>query len=670
MGHFAKVCRSTKQKNTSKRRETVKYTTTTDSTSATNDSSDTDNDGHDYAFAILPHTESVTITIEDEPINIVIDSGATCNVINTDVERKLRTRGVEPYQCRRKIHPYNSPPIQVIRAITAEIAAGGCTPISREFLVVRGNPPPLLCKETAEALNILSIRIPPNPSVRHITTSTPDPTNDILKSFPGIHQGIGRLKNLEVKLHIDKTVPPIARKHSRVPFHNRDKVAKELQRLQEQDIEKVSGPTEWVSRIVTPPKPKSPDEIRLCVDIRDTNKAMLRIRHVTSTISDLRAELNGATIFSKIDLCSGYHQLVLHPDCRYITTFSTHMGLYQYKRLIFGVNSAAEVFQHTIQTVLEGIKGAKNISDDIIVYGRDEEEHDRAPVETLKKLHHSGLTINRNKCEFKVRKIKFYGHIFTKEGISPDPEKVQALHEAALPTNQSEVRSFLGLAQCCSDFIDNFATMTEPLRELIKKDSPWKWGEHQESAFNAIKATLSEEATTAYFDPEKETTINPVGLAGILMQQKQTIASGSRSLTPVKKRYSQTEREALAVVWACEHINIYVSGAPSHVITDHQPLLGIWKKPDLPLRLARWSLRLQPYALTLLYQPGKNNPAYYISRHPMNTTKQSDCKPGTKNRRRIFQLHSQHFNSSCCHSDRGKGSYPERQNTPNSERHD
>ena len=192
--------------------------------------------------------------------------------------------------------------------------------------------------------------------------------------------------------------------------------------------------------------------------MRDANKAILRTRDVTLTISDLRAELNGATIFSKIDLRSGYHQLVLHPDCRYITTFSTHMGLYQYKRLIFSVTQL--------------LRYSKNISDDIIVYGRDEEEHDRALVETLKKLYHSGLTINHKKCEFKVRKIKFYGHIFTKEGISPDPEKVQALHEAAQPTNQSEVRSFLGLAQCCSDFIDNFATMTEPLRELIKKESP------------------------------------------------------------------------------------------------------------------------------------------------------------------------------------------------------
>ena len=132
----------------------------------------------------------------------------------------------------------------------------------------------------------------------------------------------------------------------------------------------MSGPAEWVSRIVTPPKPKSPGEIRLCVDMRAANQAILRTRHVTPTIEELTSYLNGATIFSKLDLRSGYHQLKLDPSSRYITTFSTHLGLYQYKRRSFGINAAAEVFQHTIQTVIADIPGAKNISDDIVVYNK------------------------------------------------------------------------------------------------------------------------------------------------------------------------------------------------------------------------------------------------------------------------------------------------------------
>ena len=192
-----------------------------------------------------------------------------------------------------------------------------------------------------------------------------------------------------------------------------------------------------VSRIVIPPKPKSPDEIRLCVDMRVASKAILRTRHVTPTISDLRAELDGASIFSKIDLRSGYTnwyyiQTVDILPCSYMELF---------KRLIVGVNSAAEVFQHTIQTVLESIRGAKSISDDIIVYSRDKEEYDRTLTETIE-VRHSVLTINYKKCEFKVRKIKLYGHTFTKVGISPNPEKFQSLQRVYKPqTNPKSAHS-------------------------------------------------------------------------------------------------------------------------------------------------------------------------------------------------------------------------------------
>ena len=174
-------------------------------------------------------------------------------------------------------------------------------------------------------------------------------------------------------------------------------------------------------------KPKNLSEIRICVDMREPNKAILRTRYVTPTIDELICDLQAATVFSKVNLRAGYHQLVLDPSSRPITTFATHCGLYRYKRLIFGVNAAAEVFQHTIQTLLTGIEGTKNVSDDIIVFGKDKKSHDRALYKTLKKLQTSGLTINVQKCEFNKPKIAFYGHIFSADGVSPDSEKIKAL---------------------------------------------------------------------------------------------------------------------------------------------------------------------------------------------------------------------------------------------------
>ena len=237
----------------------------------------------------------------------------------------------------------------------------------------------------------------------------------------------------------------------------------------------------------------------LCVDMRDANRAILRTRHITPTIDELTADLNGATLFSKLDLTSGYHQLELHSSCRYITTFSMHLGLYQYKRLTFGINSAAEIFQHTIQTLIADIPGVRNVSDDIVVYGRNQNEHDAALDQTLRRLHESGLTVNPTKCEFNKPSIEFFGYIFSADGLAPAPEKVKALQDAAEPRNPTELRSFLGMAQYSARFIRNFAIIMEPLRKLTRSDATWKWEQPQTEAFNSVKAALSVATTMPLF---------------------------------------------------------------------------------------------------------------------------------------------------------------------------
>ena len=189
--------------------------------------------------------------------------------------------------------------------------------------------------------------------------------------------GIGKLKGVEVKLHIDQSVPPVAQRARRTPFHMRKKVAKELDQLEQQGIiEKVDGPTPWVSPLVITPK-KSGD-VRICVDMRMANTAIKRERHPTPTIDDLIHTLNGATVVSKLDLRGGYHQLTLSAESRYITTFATHKGLCRYARLNFGTNSASEIFQMVINELIRDIPGALNISDNVIVFGKTQVEHDAA----------------------------------------------------------------------------------------------------------------------------------------------------------------------------------------------------------------------------------------------------------------------------------------------------
>lgn len=430
-GHFANMCKSRPKEN----KETVRYYDVT----ATEKDSD---NSEEYDLFTIGSSETLKIFIENLPVNVIVDSGASCNIIDSSIAEKLRSCGNEIHDCNKKIYPFHSPPIAIKQSVVAMIRTAEGKSTKSEFLIIPGSSPAIMSKSTAEALDILKIKI------NHIRE------DELLKQYPGLCRGIGKLKNVQVKLHVDPSVPPIARRHSRVPFHLRDKVAAELKRLEEEDvIEKVEGPTEWMSRIVAVPKPHNPGNIRICIDMREANKAIMRTRHVTPTIEDLISDLNGASIFSKIDLKAGYHQLELHSDSRNITTFSTHCGLFRYKRLSMGVNSAAETFQHTIQTLLADINGVKNVSDDIIIYGRNRTDHEAALEKTLRRLHESGLTVNKEKCRFRQQEIKFFGFVFSADGLKPDPEKVRALQESHPPKNASEVRSLLGMAQYSSRFI-------------------------------------------------------------------------------------------------------------------------------------------------------------------------------------------------------------------------
>ncbi|GAA6090011.1 uncharacterized protein LOC125138846 [Tachysurus ichikawai] len=330
-----------------------------------------------------------------------------------------------------------------------------------------------------------------------------DISQELLSKYPNITNGIGKLKNVQVRLLIDDTVKPVAQPHHRINFHVRKKVEKELQLLEDEGIiEKVEGPTPWVSPIVAMPKPKNPEKIRICEDMRLPNQAVLRVRHISPTVDDIIHDLNGAVMFSKLDLNSGYHQLELAPESRYNTTCSRHVGLRRYTRLIFGISSAAEVFQNTIQ---QDIPGVRNFSDDILVYGTTADAHIRSLEAVFQRLHENNLTINKGKCDFHKTSLEFFGYLFSNKGIAPDPPKIEAITDMPPPLNQSEMRSLLGMANYSVRFIPNYSSTT--LRELTKKDSKWIWGKEQRDALKTLKHNLVNAPVMSYFHPDRETNV-------------------------------------------------------------------------------------------------------------------------------------------------------------------
>ena len=265
-------------------------------------------------------------------------------------------------------------------------------------------------------------------------------------------------------------------------------------------------------------------------------------------MEDITLELNNAKVFSKLDLAQAYHQIPLSQDCRHITTFSTYCGLYRYCRLNYSTIASAELFQHQLQTTLEGIKGVRNIADDIIIFASDCKQHDGALAQCLDQ---NGLTLNFGKCKFLKESLEIFGLIFLKDGTRPDPKKIEAFVNTLTPTSVSEVRSLLGMAMHSSQFIPNFATITEPLRSLIWKGTHFSWTKEHENAYRKLKEALTNNLVMSYFDIQWDTMFqvdaSPIGISGILAQKEKgtnenrIIAYASRALTPAEKWYSQAE---------------------------------------------------------------------------------------------------------------------------------
>ena len=180
---------------------------------------------------------------------------------------------------------------------------------------------------------------------------------------------------------------------------------------------------------------------------------------------------NGSTWFSRLDLKQALHQLELEENSRYITTFATHIGLRRYKRLMFGVNAAPEIFQRVLSGILRDIPGVTNFIDDILVFGKTKKEHDESLEKTLALLHAKGEKLNKEKCLFIKNELVFLGHVFGQKGISPEPKKVDAIRKAKPPTSVSELRSFLGMTQFVSRYIKKVCKYNRTTAHIDKKRS-------------------------------------------------------------------------------------------------------------------------------------------------------------------------------------------------------
>ncbi|UYV82799.1 K02A2.6-like, partial [Cordylochernes scorpioides] len=495
--------------------------------------------------------------------------------------------------------------------------------IPGEIFVVPQLMQPLLSGKASESLNLIK-RLQP---IEKRNSLNP------FEKYPKLFTGLGTLQgSYTIKLK-DESQPHAIytrcvqksryflntpRTPRRIPIPLLNKTKEQLDQMVEKGvIEKVEQRTDWCAPMVIVPKPSSND-LRIFVDLTALNKFVQREHYPIPSVEYTLAQMGGAKLFSRLDANSGFCQIPLSEESSSLTTFLTPFSRYRFKRLPFGISSAPEVFQRKMKNLLESQSGVNCHMDDIGIWGATQEEHDERLRCVLRKLQDSGLTLNKEKCIFSVKEIKFLGHLITERGVLPDPNKVQAIREFPSPSSISEVRRFLGMVNFTGKFIQDLSTILYRLNQLLVKRNDWRWDSAQEEAFEKVKKLLSTSPILTFFDPNLPTTVSAdassYGLGAVLLQKSENgnqnlVAYASRTMSETEKRWAQIEKESLAIVWACERFQDYLKGNTFSIETDHKPLIPIFSTKNLDEmtpHIQRLRLRMMRYSYSIHHTPGKD----------------------------------------------------------------
>ncbi|KAL5020892.1 hypothetical protein ScPMuIL_000047 [Solemya velum] len=560
----------------------------------------------------------INMQVEENPSKLVkcqMDTGSTCNLMGFKDYCKIVQDGKPSLNTSTaKLRLYDGSALTTVGEHEIKCRIGSNTE-HLTFQIVQVDQKPLLSADTCKKLKLLTV----NEEVYTVGHSTqehqqPLTSEQVLNEYQDVFNGLGCLPG-EYHMELNESVKPVQHLPRRVPAALKTQLQEKIKELEKlKVIVKVTTPSEWISSMVAVQKP---GKLRICIDPKDLNTALQRSHYPMPTIDEILPKLAKAKVFSTLDAKDGFWQVKLDEKSSFLTTFWTPFGRYRWLRMPFGISSAPEEYQRRQHEAVEGLKGVEAIVDDILVYGcGDTEEeaiadHDRNLIGLLERARQINLKLNKKKFRLRMKEVKYMGHLLTKNGLKPDPEKISAILDMPRPTDVKGVQRFIGFVTYLSKFLKNLSGTCEPLRALTKKGHEWAWQKEQEDAFNNIKHLVTNHPVLRYYDVHDDVTIqcdaSESGLGAALMQNEQPIAFASRALTSTEKNYAQIEKECLAIVFACEHFNQYIFGRDIiHVQSDHKPLQSIFNKPLLsaPKRLQRMLLRLQRYRLEVKYKKG------------------------------------------------------------------
>ena len=610
-GHFARVCRS--KEKIAKVREVIVLEMNT--VHMLQD---------DQPAKKIVCTVTINAQSTSSPVELVVDTGAAVSIIPEPLYRQ-HFSDVPLAEPLSRLVSYTKTDVPVLGCLSATVQHADTT-VPATLYVVKNTGTALLGMDLFRALGLSIINNSVLPSAAPVAE---------VNAGPATGEKLGLAKGFVHRIKVREDVQPVQQKLRRLPLSVKQAVSVELERLLEMDVIERIDASPWVSPIVVTRRKNG--AVRMCVDLREPNKAVVMDSHPLPHMDDLFSEMRGATVFSTIDLANAYHQVLLAEESRDMTAFITHEGLFRFRRVPYGLCSAPSAFSKMMSLVLKDLKGVQNYLDDVIVYGTDKEDHDRNLQAVLTALKEAGLQLNKEKCHFNQTSLRFLGHTISAQGLLPVKDHLKAITEAPAPTDDTTLRSFLGLTGWYAKYVENYASLVEPMRECLRGDT-FQWTAAAQSSYDAVKAHIVNSPALSVFDPSLPTIVSTdasdYGLGAILTQMhpdgtERTVACASRSLNSAERKYSIVEKEALACVWAAERWRTFLWGTKFTLRTDHQALTTLLTTKGLGragMRIARWSARLLCFTYDVVYRPGaQNHAADCLSRLPLPSEENAEA---------------------------------------------
>nr|ABA98151.1 retrotransposon protein, putative, Ty3-gypsy subclass [Oryza sativa Japonica Group] len=428
--------------------------------------------------------------------------------------------------------------------------------------------------------------------------------------FPEDLPGMPPKRDIEFRIDLVPGTNPIHKRPYRMAANELAEVKRQVDDLLQKGYIRPST-SPWGAPVIFVEKKDHTQ--RMCVDYRALNEVTIKNKYPLPRIDDLFDQLEGATVFSKIDLRSGYHQLRIREEDIPKTAFTTRYGLFECTVMSFGLTNAPAFFMNLMNKVfMEYLdKFVVVFIDDILIYSKTKEEHEEHLRLALEKLREHQLYAKFSKCEFWLSEVKFLGHVISSGGVAVDPSNVESVLSWKQPKTVSEIRSFLGLAGYYRRFIENFSKIARPMTRLLQKEVKYKWTEDCEQSFQELKKRLATAPVLILPDSRKGFQVycdeSRLGLGCVLMQEGKVVAYASRQLRPHENNYPTHDLELAAVVHALKIWRHYLFGNRTEMYTDHKSLKYIFTQPDLNMRQRRWLELIKDYDMEIHYHPGKAN---------------------------------------------------------------